>query len=418
MTTARIELAPLMLDNFLQPAKHRVFKGGRGSGKTRGCALMSAIYGYKFAEAEREGVLLASREHLNSLEESSLEEIKSAIKSEPWLLDYYEIGEKYVRTKNRRVSYAFAGLRHNLDSVKSKANILLNWTDEAESVSESAWRKLIPTIRGADDLENWLSYNPESAESATHKRFIESPPSRCITTTINWRDNPWWKQSGLEEQRQDDQRLRPDTYQHVWEGAFLTITEAQVFSGKFLVDEFEADETFDGPYQGLDFGFAQDPTAAVRCYVKNKVLYIRNEAGKTKLELDDTSKFVCDAIPNFEKYATRADSARPESISYLKRPQKGDEKAPYLPRMESVKKWAGSVEDGVEFIKSFEKVVIHPDCQQAAREFRLYSFKIDRLSGDILPTIVDDHNHFIDAIRYALVPLMKRRAASKIVVRL
>jgi len=184
------------------------------------------------------------------------------------------------------------------------------------------------------------------------------------------------------------------------------------------VDEFEPDGSFDGPYQGLDFGFAQDPTAAVRCYIKDRVLYIRNEAGKVKLELDDTAGFLCRAIPEFEKYATRADSARPESISYLKRPQKGDKAAAYLPRMESVKKWAGSVEDGVEFIKSFEKVVIHPDCQQVAREFRLYSFKIDRLSGDILPVIVDANNHYIDALRYALVPLMKRKAASKVVVRL
>ncbi|QDP54209.1 MAG: putative terminase large subunit [Prokaryotic dsDNA virus sp.] len=418
MTKAQIKLPPKMQANFLQPAKHRVFKGGRGSGKTRGAALMSAIYGYRFAEAGREGVLLASREHLNSLEESSLEEIKTAIKSVDWLNDYYDIGEKYVRTKNRRVSYAFAGLRHNLDSIKSKANILLNWTDEAEGVSEPAWRKLIPTIRGGTDLENWLTYNPESPESATHKRFVETSPTNCIVTTINWRDNPWWKQSGLEAERLDDQRLRPDTYDHVWEGAFLTLTEAQVFGGKFVVDEFEPDGSFDGPYQGLDFGFAQDPTAAVRCYIKDRVLYIRNEAGKVKLELDDTAGFLCRAIPEFEKYATRADSARPESISYLKRPQKGDKAAAYLPRMESVKKWAGSVEDGVEFIKSFEKVVIHPDCQQVAREFRLYSFKIDRLSGDILPVIVDANNHYIDALRYALVPLMKRKAASKVVVRL
>jgi len=62
--------------------------------------------------------------------------------------------------------------------------------------------------------------------------------------------------------------------------------------------------------------------------------------------------------------------------------------------------------------------VIHPDCPQAAREFRLYSYKVDRLSGDILPVIADEHNHYIDALRYALVPLMKRKSAAKAVVRL
>lgn len=362
---------------------------------------MSAVYGYKFAEAGRSGVILASREHLNSLDESSLEEIKAAIRSEPWLNDYYDIGEKYVRTKNGLVSYAFAGLRHNLDSIKSKSRILLNWTDEAEGVSEVAWRKLVPTIRGGTDLENWVSYNPESPESATHKRFVEGMPTRCIVTTMNWRDNPWWDQSGLEEERLDDLAKRPETYEHVWEGEFLTLTDAQVFGGKFEVDEFEPALDWDGPYQGLDFGFAMDPTAGVRCYIHKKTLYVRNEAGKVGLELDATSDFLSKRIPGFEKYVTRADNARPESISYLKRHG--------LPRMEAVKKWQGSVEDGVEFIKSFDRVVIHPDCPRTAREFRLYSYKVDRLSGDVLPVIVDDNNHYIDAIRYALQPLIKAR---------
>ena len=406
MTRVQIKLPPKMQANFLQPAKHRVFKGGRGSAKTMGCAKMSAVYGYKFAEAGRSGVLLCSREHLNSLDESSLEEIKSAIRSEPFLSDYYEIGEKFVRTKNRRVSYAFAGLRHNLDSIKSKARILLNWTDEAESVSEAAWRKLIPTIRGGSDLENWVSYNPESEESATHKRFITDSPSRCIVTEMNWRDNPWWKQSGLEDERLDDKRLRPDTYDHVWEGGFLTITEAQIFRGKFQTEEFTPGPNWNGPYHGLDFGFAQDPTAAIRCWVYDGALWIEHEAGRTKLELDDTSAFIKDRLPDAEKYAMRADSARPESISYLKRHG--------LPRMQSVKKWAGSVEDGVEFIKSFRKVYIHPRCSSVEREFRLYSYKVDRLTGDIVPKIVDANNHYIDALRYALAPMIQQKGAPRV----
>lgn len=359
---------------------------------------MSAVYGYRFAEQGRSGVILASREHLNSLDESSLEEIKDAIKSEPWLADYYEIGEKYVRTRNGLVSYAFAGLRHNLDSIKSKARILLNWTDEAECVSEAAWRKLIPTIRGGPDLENWVSYNPESSESATHKRFRASPPKRCIITEMNWRDNPWFAQSGLDEERLDDQRLRPETYEHVWEGAFLTITDAQIFRGKYETAEFEPESNWDGPYFGLDFGFSQDPTAAVELYIHNDTLFIRREGGKVGLELDDTAQFMKRKMPLIELHTVRADSARPESISYLSRNGLGG--------ITGVKKWAGSVEDGIGHIKSYKRVIIHPDCEQVAREFRLYSYKVDRLTGDVLPKIVDANNHYIDAIRYALQPMI------------
>ena len=405
MTKATIELAPKMVANFAKPAKYRVFKGGRGSGKTRGLALMAALRVYQMAQNGKDGVFLCSREHLNSLDESSMEEIKVAIRSVPWLNAYFEIGEKYIRTKNRRIAFVFAGLRHNLDSIKSKARILGNWTDEAESVSETAWRKLIPTIRDAD-AEIWLSYNPESPESATHRRFVEDPPSDCVITEMNWQDNPWWKESGLEQVRLDDQRLRSDTYLHVWEGDFLTLTDAQVFRGRVEVDDFTVGDNWDGPYQGVDFGFSQDPTAALRCWIFNNTLFIEYEAGKVGLELDDTAQHISDRIPDFEKYAARADSARPESISYLKRHG--------IPFMQSVKKWQGSVEDGVSFLKSFERIVVHSRCTSTAREFRLYSYKVDRLTGDILPVILDANNHWIDALRYALAPMIQAKGAPQI----
>lgn len=406
---ARIEELPKISRNFAKPARTRVFKGGRGSGKTRGLAKRSAIRIYQLAELGVEGVFLASREHLNSLDESSMEEIKAAIGSEAWLADYFDIGEKYIRTRNRRISYAFAGLRHNLDSIKSKARIIGNWTDEAENVSEAAWRKLVNTLREEGEVdgfewavENWLSYNPESPDSATHKRFVADPPPDCIVTTINWQDNPWFPDI-LNKQRLEDRRLRPETYDHVWEGEFLTLTDAQVFAGKFKVQEFEPEIGWDGPYQGLDFGFAQDPTAALQCFIHDRRLWIRREAGKTKLELDATAGFITDRIPGFASHVTRADSARPESISYLSRHG--------LPRIRGAEKWSGSVEDGVAFIKAFDKVMIHPDCEQTAREFRLYSYKVDRLSGDIKPDIVDANNHYIDALRYAVGPMIRRREA-------
>jgi len=404
LTTATIEIPMPMARNFAQPARHRVFKGGRGSGKTKGLAKMSALKVMELADSGREGVWLCSREYMNSLEESSLEEIKWAVMSEPFLADYFEVGEKYASTKNRRISFAFSGLRHNLDSIKSKARILGNWTDEAENVSEAAWRKLIPTIR-EEGSENWISYNPESIDSATHKRFIVDQPTNCIVTEMNWQDNPWFN-AELNQERLDDKKYRGDTYDHVWGGGFLTITDAQIFAGKFTEKEFDARPDWDGPYYGMDFGFANDPTTAVEVWIHDRGLYIRREAGKVKLELDDTAPYFKARMPNIERHVMRADSARPESISFLSRHG--------LPLAKGVKKWPGSVEDGVEHIKSYEQVYIHPDCQQTLREFRLYSYKVDRLTGDITPKIVDLHNHYIDAIRYAIQPVISARAAPSI----
>lgn len=396
MTALRIKVPKKVAENFAKPATFRVFKGGRGSAKTRSLALMSCVYVMRLAMAGKEGVWLCGREHLNSLEESSLEEIKGAVRSDPSLEAFFDVGEKYVRTRCRRISFVFAGLRHNLDSIKSKARILGAWIEEAENVADVAWRKLLPTVR-EEGAEIWISYNPESPESATHKRFVEEPPSNCIVTEINWRDNPWFPEI-LNQQRLDDQRLRPDIYDHVWEGAFLTMTEAQVFAGKYEVKEFEPDRLWDGPYFGMDFGFAQDPTAAVECYIGGRILYIRRCAGRVKLELDDTPAYMLERMPLLARHTVRADSARPESISYLSRNG--------VPSIRGVKKGQGSVEDGVAFIKSFDRVIIHPDCDEVAREFRLYSYKVDRLSGDIMPKIVDANNHYIDAIRYALEPMV------------
>ena len=191
MATAEIKLPPKIVSLFEGECRYRCAYGGRGSAKTRSFALMTAVRGYQWGMEGKQGQILCAREHLNSLDESSLEEIKSAIRSVDFLSDYYEIGEKFVRSKDGRINYVFAGLRRNLDSIKSKARIILCWVDEAEAVSDSAWQKLIPTVR-EEDSEIWVTWNPESKLSATHRRFRVNGPADMKIVEINWRDNPFF----------------------------------------------------------------------------------------------------------------------------------------------------------------------------------------------------------------------------------
>lgn len=228
MTTARIRIPPKLIPVFLGSAPVRGAKGGRGSAKTRTFAKMSAVRGYELSQAGDEGLILCGREHMNSLDESSMAEVKAAIREEEFLADHYEIGEKYIRTRDRRIEYAFAGLRHNLDSIKSKARIKLCWVDEAEPVSEVAWAKLIPTLRD-ENSELWLTWNPERKASATNKRFSESPPEGSKIVEMNWRDNPWFPEI-LNRVRLEDLEKRPDSYDHVWEGGFKLVTEGAYYS--------------------------------------------------------------------------------------------------------------------------------------------------------------------------------------------
>lgn len=220
---------------FEGEARYRGAWGGRGSAKTRTFAKMAAVIGALAAEAGEEGIVLCCRQFMNSLDDSSLAEVKAAISSEPWLEERYEVGEKYIRTVPQlagRVDFKFAGLDRNLDSIKSKARVLLCWVDEAETVIEAAWVKLIPTVR-EDNSEVWVTWNPESTRSATHKRFRQSTPNRSKIVEMNWRDNPWFP-SVLEEERQNDLRDRPDQYEHIWEGDFKTVYEGAYYAKSLI----------------------------------------------------------------------------------------------------------------------------------------------------------------------------------------
>lgn len=237
-TRVEVELPPKLIPLFLGPARVRASRGGRGSGKTRSFAKMAAVKAYQYAQAGRSGIVLCCREYMNSLDESSLAEVKAAILETPWLADRFDVGEKYVKTQNGRVEFRFAGLWRNLDSIKSKAKILLCWVDEADPVSEAAWIKLIPTIR-EEDSELWVTYNRERRKSETDKRFgnikSEDPDIRCVE--LNWRDNPWFPEV-LDKERLRDLRDRPEQYDHIWEGDYATVVDGAYFA-KHLIEAKE-----------------------------------------------------------------------------------------------------------------------------------------------------------------------------------
>jgi phage terminase large subunit len=401
MSKVQIELPPKLIPLFSTPnIRYRSSWGGRGSAKTRSFALMTAIKGYMYAEAKISGLILGAREYMNSLSDSSMEEIKQAIRSVPFLNQYYEMGENFIRTKNRRVSYGFAGLRHNLDSIKSKARILLCWVDEAETVSEMAWRKLLPTVR-EDGSEVWITWNPERRDSATSQRFRHEEIFDDLTSELigvgvemNYSDNPWFPEVLEIERRQDQKNLDDATYRCILECDYLELSEAQIFRNKYKVEAFDDElwKTADRLFFGADFGFANDPNTLIRSFILENTLYIEYEAFGVGVDLDEMAQFY-DSVPGARDWPIKGDCSRPETISYLRRQGFN---------IEAAEKWPGSVEDGIAHIKGFETVVIHTRCKKTLEEFRSYSYKKDRLTDEVLPIIVDKWNHGIDALRYSL----------------
>ena len=229
-----VQLPKKLIPVFEGTARIRGAYGGRGSGKTRSFALMSAVFGFRWGQSGLRGTILCGREFMNSLGESSMAEVKNAILSVDWLASYYEIGEKFIRSKDGRITYTFAGLRRSLDSIKSQSRILIAWVDEAESVSGRAWDLLMPTVREEDqsigfNSEIWVTWNPESKYSATHERFREKFPSNSKIVSLNWQDNDWFPDI-LNEQRLEDKDKRPDMYEWIWDGGFQVFSEGAYYS--------------------------------------------------------------------------------------------------------------------------------------------------------------------------------------------
>lgn len=254
MTTVSLQIPDKLVPVFEGEADTRGSWGGRGSAKSRTFAKMTAVKAHMWDAAKREGIILCGRQFQNSLADSSMEEVKAAIRSEPWLASQFDIGETYVRTKSGRIKYVFTGLDRNIDSVKSTSRILLAWIEEAENVIEEAWVKLIPTLR-EEDSELWITWNPELETSATNKRFYNSTDARTKIVEMNWRDNPWFP-AILERQRQKDMRERPHLYGHIWEGEFLTALEGAYFGEHLRIAKDEGRIGF----------IAEDPNLIIRLY--------------------------------------------------------------------------------------------------------------------------------------------------------
>lgn len=399
MRTVHVKLPPKLVPVLSAPRgsyRYRGAHGGRGSGKSFSFAKMAAVFGY--AEKLR---ILCTREYQISIKESFHAELKNAIASEPWLAAAYDVGVDYIRGKNG-TEFLFRGLRHNMTAIKSMAQIDLAIVEEAEDVPEHSWLALLPTVR-SEASEIWVIWNPCLDGSPVDQRFIKHPPDNALIVELNYTDNPWFPNVLEAERQRDRERMDPATYAHVWEGAYLENSDAQVLHGKYRVAEFEPGKKWDGPYYGLDYGFANDPVAAVECWLYAGRLWVRRETGGTGVEITDTADMLRRNMPGIERQVIRADNARPEMTSHLRK-QDGL-------RVESAPKWQGSVEDGIAHLRGYREIVIHPECRQTIREARLYSYQVDRHTGEIRPNVVDANNHYIDAIRYALAPIIKSRGA-------
>ena len=376
---------PKIFKGLVQPYRYKSFWGGRGGAKSWAFARMLLSIA-----SQRKLRILCTRQFQSSIKDSVYKLLCDQIYI-MGLSHLYHIQKDTIKSVCGS-EFIFKGLCFNMQETKSLEGIDICWVEEAQAVSEESWEILIPTIR-KDGSEIWLSWNTGEVDDPTYKRFVINPPPEtdALCIKVGYQDNPYFP-STLEKERLYLLQVDPDAYDHVWEGNPLSISEARIFKGKFVVQDFETlpKSRF---YHGADWGFANDPACLIRCFIEERKLYIDQEAWGIGVELNEISDLFS-AVPTYKEWPIRCDSSRPETISHVRKN--------YGIRAESCKKWDGSIKDGIAYLKQFEKIHIHPRCKHTIDEFKLYSYKTDPKTKEILPIIIDENNHLIDALRYSL----------------
>ena len=375
---------PAWVEPLLYPLRYKGAYGGRGSGKS-----------HMFAE-------LLIEEHIMDQNQSSVcvrEIQKSLNQSVKRLLElkieelnageFFEVQDSVIKSRMGGGRIIFQGMQnHTADSIKSLEGYDRAWVEEAQSLSQQSLDLLRPTIRKPGS-ELWFTWNPRNENDPVNLLLRgDNPPPKSVVVEVNYQQNPWFPDV-LKDEMTYDMNRDPDKFQHVWKGAYLRNSQSRVFRN-WTVEEFDSPP--DAIHRlGADWGFSVDPTVLVRCHIVGRTLYVDHEAYMVGCEIMDTPDLFM-TVPDAEKWPIVSDSARPETISHMRKHG--------FPKIMGAIKGPKSVEEGVEWLKSHD-IIVHPRCTHTIDELMLYSYKTDSATNQVLPILEDKKNHVIDALRYA-----------------
>ena len=400
-----------LYDLLHKKAPYKVYWGGRASTKSWGIAealIRKAAY-----SPIR---VLCTREFQVSIKDSSHKLLKDTI-DRLGLTTWFTVTANTI-TSRSGAEFIFKGLHNNEQGIRSTEGLDIVWVEEAQSVAEASWRSLLPTVR-KDDAEVWISFNLMDESDATYQRFVVHAQPDWVVHKVTYLDNPYFSarsRSDMEADKARDFHL----YEHIWLGMPLKVSDAIIFNKKYSVREFDEnlwqryENAGSRPFLGIDFGFAQDPLAALRFFPIEKDadgkrrLYVTHEAYQKGVETREIPALLDEKIPDARQWPMFGDNSRPETISDLR--GQGF-------NIDPADKWPGCVEDGIAHLRGFDEIVIHPRCTGLASEARLYRYKTDPKQVDeygnpkVLPIVIDANNHAWDAIRYGLNGYIQRTGA-------
>ena len=392
-TNINLKVANVYKPLWKNAKRRNYIYGGRGSGKSHDVAEYCLFRAY-----QSKIKVLCTRELQNSIADSVYSLLKNKITD--MKLDFFFTVYKDRIVGNNGSEFIFKGIHNNVSEIKSMENISIAWLEESQSLSRESIDVIVPTIRAPGSILIF-TFNPYKDNDPIYVE-MKNATEDDLVIKANYSDNPWFP----EELRLEMERDKKNDYQKylwVWEGECLGLSDAQIFRGKYVVENFETPKNADLHF-GADWGFANDPTTLVRSFIVGNDLYIDMCAGKVGCDLEDTPSLF-NEVQGSSIYPIYADSARPETISFMRSKHYN---------VIAAEKWNGSVEDGIQYLRSFSCIHIHERCKAVAEEFDLYQYKVDRQTGEVLRVPVDKFNHYIDAIRYSLTVPMRSANNGKV----
>lgn len=383
--------------------RYRIVKGSRASKKSKTAALDTILKMMRYPDSN----MLVVRKVYSTLKDSAFTELKWAIKrlnvEHLWYVKESPLQMEYIPTGQK---IYFRGLDDPLKVTSitvDVGNLNWMWIEEAyEVMNEEDFDILDESIRGQVEGESYkqitMTFNPWNEHHWIKKRFFDAEDDPDIMTmTTNYKVNEWLDAADLRV-FESMKKNNPRRYQVAGLGNW-GIVDGIVYENwkeeRFNVDEIRQLPTVQSAF-GLDFGYTNDPSSLFAGLIdlENKKIYVFDEMYEHGMSNERIAEKVKEM--GYSKEQITADSAEPKSIDRLH--------ALGLNRIRGARKGKDSVMNGIDFIQDFE-IIIHPDCVNFITEISNYTWAKDRFGNQINKPI-DDFNHLMDAMRYAIEHLI------------
>jgi phage terminase large subunit len=377
--------------------------GGRGSGKSWAMAMLIVLL-----MMTRKGFrVVVAREYFSDTGDSARRLILDVISllgqglyigEEEIYRGLFDIKERSITCISTGATLVFLGLnKDQARGVKSIEGVDFVWVEEAVKLNKTSQETLIPTIRKEGSIIGY-SFNPDLDEDPVYVRMLEDledEETRKVTfhRHTTYLDCLDFLSPTIIKEAQRLERRNQEDYIHTYLGKTRSYSDLHILADKIHVAEFHtpADVKL---YGGVDWGFSQDPLVALTCFIKDDTLFVNRCMQKVGVELKDLDLFIGNVIP--KTIRAYADASSPALINDMQ--SKG------FSKLKKAKPYAGSIKDGINFLRGFDRIVFHKyDCDlDSVLEIKNLKWKQNKVTKQILTEPASGFDHVSDALRYAL----------------